>query len=79
MNNTAYCYMCDKDVGVTVKKETEVHNIKGMDVSCEVENVYCQICGAKVYVPEINNRNLDKIDQAYRKQNGIITVHEIEN
>ena len=78
MINTAYCYMCDQDVDVIIKKEVEVHSIKGADVSCEVENVYCQKCGAQVYIPMINDRNLDCINLAYREHHGIITIHEIE-
>jgi hypothetical protein len=78
MIDTAYCYMCDQDVDVIIKKEAEVHNLKGADVSCEVENIYCQKCGAQVYIPMINDRNLDCINLAYRKQHGIITIHEIE-
>ena len=78
MINTAYCYMCDQDVDVIIKKEAEVHSLKGADVSCEVENVFCQKCGAQVYIPMINDRNLDCIDLAYREQHGIITIHEIE-
>lgn len=78
MINTAYCYMCDQDVDVIIKKEVEVHSLKGADVSCEVENVFCQKCGAQVYIPMINDRNLDCIDLAYREQHGIITIHEIE-
>jgi hypothetical protein len=78
MINTAYCYMCDQDVDVIIKKEIEVHCLKGADVRCEVENVYCQKCGAQVYIPMINDRNLDCINLTYRKQHGIITIHEIE-
>ncbi len=78
MINTAYCYMCDQDVDVIIKKEVEVHSIKGADVSCEVENVFCQKCGAQVYIPMINDRNLDCINLAYREHHGIITIHEIE-
>lgn len=78
MINTAYCYMCDQDVDVIIKKEIEVHCLKGADVSCEVENVFCQKCGAQVYIPMINDRNLDCVDLAYREQHGIITIHEIE-
>ena len=78
MINTAYCYMCDQDVDVIIKKEVEVHSIKGADVRCEVENVFCQKCGAQVYIPMINDRNLDCINLAYREHHGIITIHEIE-
>jgi len=70
--------MCDQDVDVIIKKEIEVHCLKGADVRCEVENVYCQKCGAQVYIPMINDRNLDCINLAYREQHGIITIHEIE-
>ena len=52
--------------------EEETHTIKGTPVKCEVENVYCQHCGSKVYIPAMNDANLDRMDNAYRKQEGII-------
>lgn len=79
MMNTAYCYMCDLDVDVIIKKEAEVHNVKGTNVSIEAENAYCKQCGTQIYIPMLNDRNLDCIDRAYREQTGIITKQEIEN
>lgn len=78
MMNTAYCYICDQDVDVIIKKEIEVHRIQGTDVTCEVDNGFCLHCGTQVYIPMINDRNLDCIDHAYREQNGIFSVQEIE-
>jgi len=78
MMDAAYCYLCDQMVEVELKKEKEEHVIKGMNVFCEVENPYCRCCGNQVYIPKINDRNLDIIDHAYRGQNGIITKDEIE-
>jgi len=78
MMDAVYCYLCDQMVGVNIIKEKEVHTIKGIDVCCEVQNPYCQFCGNKVYIPIINDQNLDVIDRTYREQNGVITKEEIE-
>jgi len=73
-----YCYLCDQMNDVIIKGEEESHSIKGTSVNCEVENAYCQHCGSKVYVPALNDANLDRMDGAYREQQGIISVPEIE-
>ncbi len=59
---------------VTIKKEEEIHTIKGTPVKCEVKNAYCGQCGSEVYIPALNDANLDRMDHIYRKQNGIIEV-----
>ncbi len=78
MMDATYCCLCDKTVEVELKKEEEVHVIRGTRVRCKVDNAYCRHCGNQVYIPEINDRNLDIIDNAYRNQNGIMTKSEIE-
>lgn len=62
MMDATYCYLCDKTVEVELQKEEEVHVIRGASVRCEVDNAYCRHCGNQVYIPEINDRNLDIID-----------------
>lgn len=73
-----YCYLCDELNDVIVKSGKEIHIIKGTSVDCEVENAYCQRCGSIVYVPELNDAKLDRMDRAYREQQGIISVPEIK-
>ncbi|WP_061213906.1 type II TA system antitoxin MqsA family protein [Syntrophomonas wolfei] len=76
--NKVYCYLCDQTNKVAIKKEEEIHTIKGTPVKCKVENAYCRQCGSKVYIPALNDANLDRMDYTYRRHNGIITVQEIE-
>lgn len=73
-----YCYLCDQINDAILKIEEESHIIKGISVHCEVENAYCQHCGSKVYIPELNDSNLERMDCAYREQQGIILVSEIK-
>lgn len=72
--NKVYCYLCDQINKVTIKKEEEIHTIKGTQVKCEIENAYCGQCGSRVYIPALNDANLDCMDHAYRWQNGITEV-----
>lgn len=71
-----YCYLCDQMNDVIIQSEEESHTIKGTSVHCEVKNAYCQQCGSKVYIPALNDANLERMDYAYREQQGIITVAE---
>ncbi|NLW91015.1 MAG: DUF4065 domain-containing protein [Syntrophomonadaceae bacterium] len=73
-----YCYLCDQANDVIIKNEEDSHTIKGTPVHCEVENAYCGQCGSRVYIPALNDANLDRMDHAFREQQGIITVPEIE-
>jgi hypothetical protein len=73
-----YCYVCDDEFPVVIREEQQNNKIRGKIVSTLVTNAYCMNCGGEVYVPQINDANIKKIEQTYRKENGIITVQEVE-
>jgi hypothetical protein len=63
-----YCMHCDHDVSVFIKEEYQVNTIKGVNITTLIKNVYCSKCNA-MYIPEIEDKNLDKIEEQYRKLN----------
>ena len=72
-----YCNQCDLEVPVEVREESQTNNIKNVEVNTIVQNVYCVNCGAEVYIPQLNDANLDRIDKSFRELTNTITVDEI--
>lgn len=75
----SYCPHCDHDVSVFLKEEYQINTIKGVDVSTLLKIAYCSECNEKVYVPDINDENLDRIEEQYRSLNKIVLVSDIKN
>lgn len=73
-----YCFRCDNEVDADVQEELQENTIKGFTFKALVNNAYCINCGGEVYIPAINDHNLDLISDSYRKQTGRITINEIE-
>lgn len=56
-----------------IKEET----LKGEKYSFTGEDARCSNCGAEVYVPEIEDRNLEALYNEYRHRNNIISLERI--
>jgi putative zinc finger/helix-turn-helix YgiT family protein len=72
-----YCRNCEKEVVFTVKKGTQESVVKGVSIHTQVEHAYCRECGGKVFVPSLSEKNLSRVDQAYRQCAGRIQMPEI--
>jgi hypothetical protein len=75
---TAYCYYCDKDVEFTVKEIEITSNLKGVEINYTAKVPYCNECKNEIYIAELDDENIKKANDEYRKQSGIITIKEIE-
>ncbi|MHB8172095.1 MAG: hypothetical protein ACYDG6_11240 [Thermincolia bacterium] len=73
-----YCHICDNDVPVTLKKDLQDNLIKGIKVTTLIEHAICGQCGSEVYIAELNDANLDKIDQNFRQKTGRILASELK-
>lgn len=74
----SYCVNCDKETRIIVKEESQESIIKGVKVTSLIKTAFCSRCNQEVYIPSINDANLDTIDYNYREQHNIIHVSEIE-
>ncbi len=74
----SYCMNCEKDVRLIIKEENQANIIRGEEITSLLKCTYCGNCGEEIYMPSINDENLDKIEASYREQNNIIQVSEIE-
>lgn len=73
-----FCEKCHDMVEYSVKTEQKSKEIKGKKIKYEGKGAYCDKCGANIFVAEIRDYNLEKLDEAYRKSEGLILVSDIE-
>jgi putative zinc finger/helix-turn-helix YgiT family protein len=73
-----FCEQCHDIVNCDIKEEFKIKNIKGKKIEYKGKEAYCNKCGSNVFIAEIRDHNLKKLDDAYRKIEDIIMVSDIE-
>ena len=76
--NKGFCENCNELIEYTTKEIRDSIEIKGKKYEYEKTVAYCTKCGEEVSVNEITDRNLEKADEVYRKQENIIQTDEIK-
>lgn len=73
----AFCISCDEKTEYIIKACKRDITVKGVTFSYVHQTAYCTKCGDELYVPEINDENVQSREDAYRKAAGLITVSEV--
>ena len=71
------CAECRNRVSFRVIKKQMEHVIKGENYTYMGKEAYCSKCGAEVYVDDVIDFNLEKLYDAYRKENDIISLEKV--
>ena len=81
MNNipTAYCVDCGKKVAYRISTRQDTVVVRGVGFSYVEQVAVCPECGAELYVPEVNDANVQTREDAYRIAAGLITVDEVND
>ena len=72
------CSKCRKRVSYHVHKRPNQYVIKGSEVNYEEYYATCDECTEEIFVPGLEDANVERIDQAYREKNHLITKKDIE-
>jgi len=72
-----FCIECGDYKQFAVKTTREEITVRGVTFSYLEQSAYCSECGEEVYVPEINDINVQAREDAYRKASRLITVGEV--
>ena len=59
MIGTAYCIYCDRRVEYCLKSQRVALDIRGIAITYDELVAYYSKCGAELYVPEINDVNVE--------------------
>ena len=74
-----YCPECRREVEYEIENSVEKKEVRGLEFEYSAERAYCNECGSEIFIPELHDKNLQKINNAYREKAGIIKVFEIKN
>lgn len=75
--STAYCIKCGSKLPYSVYSSRETMTVKGVTFSYVEKHARCQCCGTNIYVPEINDENVQSLEDGFRKASKLITVSEL--
>lgn len=79
MNKQLFCHVCDdyKDVEIITKEET--YKVKNDEVKILANICRCVICGEELFDTEIDNNNLEKAYEVYRKRHSLLSSKDVKN
>lgn len=78
MESTAFCINCDCRRKYKKEIEEVTVTVRGLCFSYAETKAVCENCNEELYVPEINDINVQARENAYREVAGLITVDEIK-
>ncbi|MCQ2551275.1 MAG: DUF4065 domain-containing protein [Clostridia bacterium] len=76
-DRTQFCIQCRKETKYTAKVEKRAYNIKGREYAFDVVTAVCDECGEEVNLPGLMDYNAGLIDAQYRKEEGLVSVEDI--
>ncbi len=77
-NMELLCAECRKRVRYHVYKRKAARKIKDIDVEYEEFYGICDDCKSEIFVPGLDDMNIETMDNAYRKKKELITVAQIK-
>lgn len=70
----AFCEECRNEVEYSISDKWMSGTVKGIEYQYSGKEARCADCGALLYVPEINDLNLQALYDVYREANGIVPL-----
>lgn len=76
-NKSVFCPECRKDVSFTLRDKYDSAELKGMVYNFSSKDAFCEECGSKVYVSDVEDENLKSLYDIYRSEHNIIRLEEV--
>jgi putative zinc finger/helix-turn-helix YgiT family protein len=78
MNKELFCHICDdyKKINIINKKDT--YKVKDKNIEIDAQVCVCSDCGMELFDLEIDEQNIEKTFDKYRKLEGLLTTKEIK-
>ena len=61
----SYCIECNKEIPYSINVYPSRITVRNVTFDCYEIHAFCRECGAEVYVPEINDKNVEIREKAY--------------
>ena len=75
---TQYCEHCDKEIVCDIVEKYETMNIFGREGTILTRRAYCPNCHNEIWVGELHDFNLAQREAAWRRQNGYLSINQLE-
>lgn len=72
-----FCETCLDDTEYVIKEEEVTEYARGKDIKYIRKEAYCTECGNPIYVPELNDENLEVLYAKIREIDNIISIEDI--
>ena len=63
-----FCPECRKNVKYQIEELVEKKEVRGLEFEYTAERAYCTECGDEIFISELHDQNLQRIDDAYREK-----------
>ena len=73
-----FCENCNKLVEYKIKEINDSYKIRGKKYNYKEVKGYCKNCNQEVSDSKITDENLNRIDNAYRTEENIIKISQID-
>ena len=73
------CAECMSLQEYEIKSERATKTVNGVDYTFTKKVAYCKCCGNKVYVPGLDDENVEAFEAVFRAENGYIQICEIRD
>ena len=74
-----FCHSCNDYKEVDIITRNEVYMVKDEEIEVEAKICICKSCGEELFDMELDEINIEKAFEKYRKKHGLLTPNEIRN
>ncbi|MFW3589166.1 type II toxin-antitoxin system antitoxin SocA domain-containing protein [Vagococcus fluvialis] len=78
MEKIYFCEHCRDEKEFKIVTEDVINIVKGVEFSYLKEKAICLTCNEEMYIPEVNDKNIETRIDAYRETLGLITNEDIK-
>lgn len=65
MTETGFCIKCGESREYRIKSCAKKGTFRGAEFVFVAPSAYCSVCGTEMYIPHINDMNVDAAERAY--------------
>ncbi|ADD03324.1 transcriptional regulator, XRE family [Thermoanaerobacter italicus Ab9] len=73
-----FCPVCGKEQETKVIEKEEVSNVRGDEIKALARIRVCSVCGEELFDEELEEENIQRVYDIYRKKHGILSPEEIK-
>ena len=73
-----FCIECRKETEYLLQKKDIVRTIRDKEYMFRITTAICAECGGEMSLPGLIDKNVQEIDEQYRKAEGLVSIYDIE-